>query len=599
VGIASASADAPTVIAYQGRLTDPSGVPIDATLPMTFALYASHDEPTAAWVEAHPAITVTDGLFAAYLGEIVPLSSAVLNDNAFLGLTIGSDSEMRPRQQLGAVPYARTLAPGAAISGAEGPLVSITNTLGAMSPGNGVALDLHGTSGAGPVLRVSLDSYSGPPAAFASAIYARRDSGIGAWSTIQATNDAAWPGLSANSSDGTALVGVAGGPIDGGSPAGGPFSGWYDTVLPDAKAGVLGQSSVGPGGYFTSTHSEGAVAYGNPGVQGWSIAGAPGVAGHNDTASGPGVLGTSLNHSAVAGYAGLAGGQPGSAAALAKERAGVAGASTIGPGGYFSATNTGLYATSVDGPAIQAELHITGQGTHGFNHAVVARGGGVAGFAAVLGAGGEGPGVHGRSEDGSALVGHAGASGYGPLDPAIRWLAKDTRAGAFGYSSVGPGLFAWSTVTYSLVVSGTARILGDLLAGGDVITNADVAESFVAVGRPEPGDVVVLDPSTPLGVRRCDQAFDTAVAGIISTDPAILMPGAVDGVPLALVGRVPVKVDARDAPVQVGDLLTTSPTPGHAMRCSDRVRCIGAIVGKALESLDGGTGVILALVTLQ
>ena len=597
--VATARAEAPTLIAYQGRLTDSSGQPVNATLPMTFALYAVPEGGAAAWVEAHPAITVTDGLFTAYLGEIVQLSSGVLNDNAYLGLTVGSDSEMRPRQQLGAVPYARTLATGAAISGPKGPLVSITNTLSAMEPGNGTALDLRGTSGSGPVLRVELDPYSGPPAAFGSAIYAWRDSGIGAWATTQSTNVSEWPGLAANSSDGTALVGVAGGSVDGGSPAGGPFSNWYATLLPEAKAGVLGQSSIGPGGYFTSTNSQGVVGYGNPGIQGRSSAGAPGVAGHNDTASGLGVLGTSLNHSAVAGYAGIAGGQPGLGTALALQRAGVAGASTVGPGGYFTSTNTGLYATSVDGPAIQAELWISGMGAHGFNHTVVAGGGGVGGFAAVLGSGWDGPGVYGRSRNGSALVGEAGGFGFGPLNDPVNSLAYSTGAGAMGYSSIGPGMFAWSTVTHSLVVSGSARITGDLLAGGDVITNADVAENFVAVGTLEVGDVVVLDSSTSLGVRRADQPYDTTVAGIISTDPAILLPGAVDGVPLALVGRVPVKVDASHGAIQVGDLLTTSSTPGHAMRCDDRLQCVGAIVGKALEPLDGGTGVILVLVTLQ
>ena len=69
--------------------------------------------------------------------------------------------------------------------------------------------------------------------------------------------------------------------------------------------------------------------------------------------------------------------------------------------------------------------------------------------------------------------------------------------------------------------------------------------------------------------------------------------------PLALVGRVPCKVDATYGPIAVGDLLTTSPTPGHAMRCDDRLACLGAILGKALEPLDTGTGVILVLVTLQ
>ena len=69
--------------------------------------------------------------------------------------------------------------------------------------------------------------------------------------------------------------------------------------------------------------------------------------------------------------------------------------------------------------------------------------------------------------------------------------------------------------------------------------------------------------------------------------------------PLALVGRVPCQVDASYGAIQVGDLLTTSGTPGHAMVCNDLVACIGSIIGKALEPWDEGTGTILVLVTLQ
>lgn len=78
------------------------------------------------------------------------------------------------------------------------------------------------------------------------------------------------------------------------------------------------------------------------------------------------------------------------------------------------------------------------------------------------------------------------------------------------------------------------------------------------------------------------------------------MPGDNEGeVPLALVGRVPCKVDASYGAIAVGDTLTTSPTPGHAMLCSDPLACAGAIIGKALEPLEGGIGEILVLVNLQ
>jgi hypothetical protein len=69
--------------------------------------------------------------------------------------------------------------------------------------------------------------------------------------------------------------------------------------------------------------------------------------------------------------------------------------------------------------------------------------------------------------------------------------------------------------------------------------------------------------------------------------------------PIALMGRVYCKVDAECAPVAVGDLLTTSATPGHAMKAADPVRAFGSVIGKALRSLKAGRGLIPILVALQ
>ncbi len=72
-------------------------------------------------------------------------------------------------------------------------------------------------------------------------------------------------------------------------------------------------------------------------------------------------------------------------------------------------------------------------------------------------------------------------------------------------------------------------------------------------------------------------------------------------VPVALVGTVPVKVVAENGPIHPGDLLTTSSTTGHAMRAEPvmvqgvAVYPTGAIIGKALESLAAGSGVIQVL----
>lgn len=63
---------------------------------------------------------------------------------------------------------------------------------------------------------------------------------------------------------------------------------------------------------------------------------------------------------------------------------------------------------------------------------------------------------------------------------------------------------------------------------------------------------------------------------------------------MALMGRVYVKATTENGPIRAGDLLVSAFTPGHAMRCSDR--CAGAIIGKAVEPLDQGTGVIEILI---
>jgi hypothetical protein len=68
---------------------------------------------------------------------------------------------------------------------------------------------------------------------------------------------------------------------------------------------------------------------------------------------------------------------------------------------------------------------------------------------------------------------------------------------------------------------------------------------------------------------------------------------------IALVGKVYCKVDARYGAVGVGDLLTTSPSIGHAMKATDRASAFGAVIGKALRALPDGQGLIPVLITRQ
>ena len=69
--------------------------------------------------------------------------------------------------------------------------------------------------------------------------------------------------------------------------------------------------------------------------------------------------------------------------------------------------------------------------------------------------------------------------------------------------------------------------------------------------------------------------------------------------PLALVGKVYCKADASFAPIEIGDLLTTSPTPGYAMKAADPAKAFGAVIGKALSPLPKGANLIPILIALQ
>jgi hypothetical protein len=75
--------------------------------------------------------------------------------------------------------------------------------------------------------------------------------------------------------------------------------------------------------------------------------------------------------------------------------------------------------------------------------------------------------------------------------------------------------------------------------------------------------------------------------------------GVIGRMPVALVGKVYCRVDAQYGPIELGDLLTTSVTPGHAMKASDPFRAFGAVIGKALQPLADGQGLIPVLIALQ
>jgi hypothetical protein len=152
-----------------------------------------------------------------------------------------------------------------------------------------------------------------------------------------------------------------------------------------------------------------------------------------------------------------------------------------------------------------------------------------------------------------------------------------------------------------LHVHGNVRVSGDI-----ALENADCAEEFTVCHTEtvEPGTVMVLNEEG--AVTPSTQPYDKKVAGVVSGagsfKPALVLDrrtGEGNRLPIALIGKVFCKVDADQAGIEIGDLLTSSPTAGHAMKALDPLKAFGTVIGKALGSLDHGRGMIPILVALQ
>jgi hypothetical protein len=144
--------------------------------------------------------------------------------------------------------------------------------------------------------------------------------------------------------------------------------------------------------------------------------------------------------------------------------------------------------------------------------------------------------------------------------------------------------------------------------GGYHTTGADFAEAFSVKGASAAyaaGDVLTIDQAATRRLTHSSQPYSTLVAGIYSTKPGVLAsPYTMDqtpksDIPLAVVGVVPCKVTTANGAIQPGDLLVTSAHEGYAMKGTDKNKMVGAILGKALEPLQSGDGVIQVLISLQ
>jgi hypothetical protein len=249
-----------------------------------------------------------------------------------------------------------------------------------------------------------------------------------------------------------------------------------------------------------------------------------------------------------------------------------------GAGVMGEAVGVGVYGKSDTSYGVQGECTSETQG------------GGVQGKAFGPGVVGESRTWHGTYGTTASTTGGAGIRG-------------EHTAGGFGVSGESGGS--------GVGVHGkggrlAALFEGDVEVTGDIrLLNADCAEDFdVEAEGVEPGTVLVIADE---GRLRCSrEPYDRRVAGVVSGAgghrPGLVLDNqgrSPTRRPLAMVGKVFCKVDASHGPIEVGDLLTTSATPGHAMAARDRERMMGAVIGKALRPLPAGRSLIPILIGLQ
>jgi len=318
-----------------------------------------------------------------------------------------------------------------------------------------------------------------------------------------------------------------------------------------------------------------------PGVHG--VSKAAGVWGESTTWHG--VVGFSQSTTESAGEYGKGLSDNIGAVGESTARAGVQGMSKPGPGVFGTSLGTTADTAGVFGENTN-ETTAAGPGVYGKSRAA-----GVWGLSTTW------HGVYGETQSttgGAGVCGEHTGGGHGVAG------ISDSGAGIFGKGRVA-GLFEGDVEVTGRIGGTHCSFNGDVAVTGNVtvdrditLTNADCAEDFdIASGATvEPGTVMVLDSKGMLKASDC--AYDKQVAGVIS-GAGSYKPGIVfdkqssrrDRSPVALLGKVFCKVDASDAAIEAGDLLTTSGTPGHAMKATDPIKAFGTVIGKALAHFEG------------
>ncbi|MHC4087989.1 MAG: autotransporter outer membrane beta-barrel domain-containing protein [Planctomycetota bacterium] len=592
-----------TAWTYQGRLMDANG-PADGLYDLQFTLYDDANTiignkigSDANW----PDVDVIDGYFTVVLDFNDP--NAFMGDSRWLEVVVrpgDSNDEndfvaLIPRHEVTPTPYALYAKTSGAdndwvVSGSS--MYSIPGKVGIGTTTPRASLEVTNTGGSHAIWastsRIPVYALRTATSGTWPAVAGDCNSLVGGASGIRGRILSTSPGgLSAgvyglNYGTGSNGVGVRGhhngsGAGIHGKAAGNLGKGVYGEAAGDTGYGVFGTatgSSPGGtayGGYLTGDNDGTGTSYGlysraigteggNYGVYGYATGGASNYAIYGNVSGSP----LSVKY---AGY-------------------------FVGGANYFQG-DVGIGTTS---PAAKLDIKATGDGAEVLRlstdreWAFRQLGTGASTALELVSIGGGGNKNFVINTAGNVIVGNGGGilvSGGGKID-----LMDENGNGPI--ISLDPTQGNRKITTPTLVITG----------------GSDLSERFEVSAEDEqvkPGMVVCIDPQKPGDLVVSKTTYDRTVAGIVSgaggVKPGMLMGQKgtkADGEhPVALTGRVYCWADASNGPIEPGDLLTTSNVLGHAMQVSDYAKAQGAILGKAMTSLESGKGLVLVLVSLQ